>query len=155
MKEYKDRDLILEWMGFESYHDYLSSSLWEEIREKALACSKQRCVVCKYPKKLTIHHDDYSEITLKGISLDSLIVLCQKCHASIEFYGNKKRTLAQANGVLASKLADKMGHVNRPHRTRQQQDSLNSSRAAAKRRKRREKRKRQRQKKRSIHNTSE
>ena len=154
MKEYKDRDLILEWMGFESYHDYLSSSLWEEIREKALACSKQRCVVCKYPKKLTIHHYDYSEITLKGISLDSLIVLCKKCHASIEFYGNKKRTLAQANGVLASKLADKMGgHVNRPHRTQQQQDSLKSSRAAAKRRRRKEKKKRQ--KKRSIHNTSE
>jgi len=121
---YKKRDLELEYMGFENYKEYLESDLWKSIKSKKI-CEQNKCLLCSCKENLVIHHYDYSRDTLEGRALNNLIVLCHKCHASIEFFIRKgkpiKRTLKAANGVLASKLADKAKarrHKRRPHRTK-------------------------------------
>ena len=122
---YGQRDIQLEYIGFKSYKEYLKSDMWEAIRSKKI-CEQKKCLLCNHSVKdnLVIHHYDYDRDTLEGKSLDALIVLCKKCHASIEFFIKNgkpiKRTLNAANGVLASKLADKAKaprHKKRPHRT--------------------------------------
>ena len=130
--EYYLRDQTLEWLGFDSYKQYLRSSLWKDIRSRLIKDEDNECAACGAKslksKQAQIHHYHYDESNLSGKSLDGLLVLCKSCHVRIEFFGKGvKRTLAQANGVLSSIIADRATekkHKRRPHRTRQQQDEI-------------------------------
>mgnify|MGYP005817654803 FL=1 len=84
---YKQRDIQLEHMGFKSYKEYLKSNLWEAIRSKKM-CEQKKCLLCNHniEDNLIIHHYDYSRDTLEGKTLNALIVLCKRCHSSIEFF---------------------------------------------------------------------
>ena len=149
-KEYYLRDQTLEWLGFDSYKQYLRSSLWKDIRSRLIKDEDNECVACctksLKSSQVQIHHYHYDELNLSGKSLDGLLVLCKSCHGKIEFFGKgMKRTLATANGVLSSMIADRATekkHKRRPHRTRQQQDEIKARNKKKNKRERRKKGKR-------------
>ena len=90
---YAQRNALLPTLGFPTYADYLSSALWAEIRDAILDRDNGRCRVCK-EKAQAVHHLDYSELTLRGETLDQLIAICYNCHNKVEFKDNgEKRTL--------------------------------------------------------------
>lgn len=96
MATYAKRDELLLRLGFASYADYLTSVLWAEIREAVLDRDNRQCRICDR-KARAVHHIDYSEATMIGDSLESLVSVCHNCHKKIEFNEEgKKHTLFQA-----------------------------------------------------------
>ena len=90
---------LLASLGFKTYHHYLKSDLWREIRQQVLSKSPF-CVACGIPANV-VHHMNYRKKTLLGEDLESLVPLCQECHEYIEFYNDgTKRPLKNANRVL-------------------------------------------------------
>lgn len=103
---------ILRRLGYRSYKDYLSSSLWISIRSKFLSIHTV-CACCDKPAN-TVHHRNYTEDTLTGKSLQALIALCKGCHYRIEFTNGKKLSLAQANKKLKARIYKKKRGNKRP-----------------------------------------
>lgn len=71
---------MIHWpdLGYESYSDYLNSTVW---KEKALAIKKhmgEKCEICFSKESLEVHHITYNNITNE--SLKDLVVLCKSCH---------------------------------------------------------------------------
>lgn len=100
MIEYEQRDVILRQMGYSCYQEYLRSSLWRSIRQKAMVACNGECVLCRHPAK-EVHHTNYSEASLRGQSIESLVPLCETCHDLGEFStAGAKRTLPEANARL-------------------------------------------------------
>lgn len=96
---------ILRKLGYRSYKDYLSSSLWISIRSKILSTNTV-CACCNKQAN-TVHHRNYTEDTLTGKSSKALIALCRGCHYRIEFTNGKKLSLAQANKKLKARIYKK------------------------------------------------
>jgi hypothetical protein len=104
MLGYRNRDLLLQQLGFAHYGLYLKSDLWKGIRRRAFALHGRTCKVCNRPAKC-LHHLDYSEETLLGSSLESLVPLCDLCHRKVEFSpGGRKRDVPEAAKAFACLL---------------------------------------------------
>lgn len=89
-KKYKHRDtyekrnqLLLD-MGYTCYDDYLSSSLWQSIRARALYRYGGLCRFC-LNSATEVHHLRYDSATLLGKTLTALVPLCRRCHHKLEF----------------------------------------------------------------------
>jgi len=80
---YRRRDDALHFLGFHTYHQYLASSLWADIRAKVLA-ERPMCGVCGV-KATQVHHHQYDRATLMGNCLTALEPLCRRCHEYGEF----------------------------------------------------------------------
>lgn len=81
--QYGRRAAALQKLGYSSYKDYLSSSLWKEIRDDFLN-GHPECFVCG--KKATqVHHTFYRLDVLAGETDFGLKPVCRPCHRSIEF----------------------------------------------------------------------
>ena len=93
------RDTILSRMGFSNYAEYLSSSLWRAIRNRAMKKAGKKCSVCGEPAT-EVHHRDYSEATLRGTDAGSLTCLCAVCHDLAEFDGDRKTDHDGANSRI-------------------------------------------------------
>lgn len=66
-------------MGYDSYHQYLQSVKWQELRLRALKKVDNRCQICYSPLSLNVHHRKYPEVW--GTEpLKDLVVLCRECH---------------------------------------------------------------------------
>jgi 5-methylcytosine-specific restriction endonuclease McrA len=87
-------------LGYNSYAEYLSSHLWQTIRQQALYRDNGLCRICHRPASC-VHHFDYRLKTMKGENPHCLVSLCDDCHYRVEFDGDKKRTLSQAQKMLA------------------------------------------------------
>jgi hypothetical protein len=75
------------------YSEYLSSEVWQKIRDTVLERDGKRCRVCNRAGMLNVHHRCYSE-RWGDESIDDLITLCRKCHEL--FHGiNKKKEVGQ------------------------------------------------------------
>lgn len=96
---YSGRNMVLRKAGFQSYRDYLASSIWSSIRSRVLERDRGQCKLCK-TKACAIHHRFYSRSNLKGSNLSGLVSVCPTCHRFIEFdtTGNK-RTLADSEAA--------------------------------------------------------
>jgi 5-methylcytosine-specific restriction endonuclease McrA len=100
---YGQRGKTLLALGYPSYQLYLESELWAGIRKRVIERDGQLCRVCKFLAK-EVHHTDYLEDTLTGANLDHMLSLCARCHHKIEFHGDWKRTMEQANLELVKLL---------------------------------------------------
>jgi 5-methylcytosine-specific restriction endonuclease McrA len=67
-----------ETKQYETYHDYLNSSVWKKLRQVALDRAGNRCQVCNSKAFLEVHHRRYTDWGSENIT--DLTVLCKKCH---------------------------------------------------------------------------
>lgn len=141
---YGKRKEKLVGLGFSSYSAYLASEQWQAIRAKVLEkCSK--CVLCGKVADC-VHHLDYGVETLMGLRDFNLVSLCGECHKGIEFDGNWKRTLVQANKALFSRAqcSDRgrswMGALKRQQREYEEKDWVRRHPAEARRKMKKEER---------------
>lgn len=121
---YKNRDMILEDLGYDDYRDYLKSDLWAEIRDQILKDSKYTCICCGddwHYKTLVmqVHHMVYTKENLSGESIYGLVAICRSCHVKAEFKPRRKRKgrkekrsggkrgLEKANGYVLGKKSKK------------------------------------------------
>jgi 5-methylcytosine-specific restriction endonuclease McrA len=100
------RNRMLPSIGYATYQEYLKSDDWKRLRGKKLK-RHPLCVVCE-SAATEVHHRDYRPETMLGLSWTSLVTLCRSCHESIEFDGERKRTLKEANTKLVA-LAHEAG----------------------------------------------
>lgn len=100
----KQRDHVLRLYGFATYKAYLRSDLWASIRERAMRELKCCCGCGSRPTQ--VHHRCYSEANLLGHDLHGLVGLNGSCHYDIEFNGERKTSLGQANESLRKKQFD-------------------------------------------------
>lgn len=88
-KSYASRNRMLRKLGYSDYLAYLRSTIWREIRERALDRDFHRCLVCGGVAN-QVHHLHYSRMALLGKDLCALVSLCGKCHENVEFDGDVK-----------------------------------------------------------------
>lgn len=93
---YAHRDQILSELGYSSYSAYLASPLWESIRAAVFKRSGRRCYCCSRVGH-QIHHRSYTYSQLSGESTDTMAPIYRKCHEKVEFDGDRKVTLEEAN----------------------------------------------------------
>ncbi len=100
---YTHRNNLLRNLGLGCYGDYLNSNPWKIIRRRVLERDKYKCRGCG-GEAWMVHHRDYEKDTLLGTRIDNLSAICGPCHKAIEFIGETKTTVKQANELL-EKLA--------------------------------------------------
>lgn len=64
-----------------SYHEYLKSKQWQEIRRVKLRDAMYQCSKCPSTERLEVHHKTYERLGYE--SMRDLEVLCHECHAEI------------------------------------------------------------------------
>lgn len=89
---------LLRSLGFDSYSAYLKSPLWKRIRARFLSWHRY-CFLCPCRAE-QVHHIIYSRRNLLGQSPRGLRALCRACHLDVEFDGERKRTLKEAQLAL-------------------------------------------------------
>ena len=77
----------LRTLGFNSYAQYLNSTLWKSIRQKVIDRDGGTCRGCG-SDSFSVHHSQYSLATLKGELLVHLHSTCGRCHR--EFHKNHR-----------------------------------------------------------------
>jgi hypothetical protein len=83
------------------YENYLKSGLWASIRIRVMNRDGNRCRRC-FSEANVVHHKSYEDDVMSGDNDAMLVSLCFNCHRFIEFDGDKKLSLAEANIKLAS-----------------------------------------------------
>jgi 5-methylcytosine-specific restriction endonuclease McrA len=63
-----------------SYKEFLKSAEWRAIRKKRIAHDGGRCLLCRSPNKLEVHHLTYRRAGGRE-SIRDLVTLCERCHA--------------------------------------------------------------------------
>lgn len=108
---YRERDVILKFMGFDSYESYRRSETWKRINARKRR-KFPKCEVCE-SKTEVVHHISYCRSCLLGCRDWLLVCLCHKCHAEIEIdaEGNK-RSLKKANKTLRKLMRENNGWLN-------------------------------------------
>ena len=87
---------------YNTYEEYLASSLWKRIRSQVVNRDSGLCRLCKGDGQ-EVHHLSYARHVMEGRDLDSLVLLCADCHKSLEFDANgKKQTVRQAASMYWS-----------------------------------------------------
>tara|TARA_R110000824_G_scaffold128568_5_gene289596 strand:- start:3703 stop:4257 length:555 start_codon:yes stop_codon:yes gene_type:complete len=120
--EYKNRNEILEELGYDDYRDYLKSELWAEIRDRVLKESNYECICCanrnigttkKKTLVMQIHHMVYTKENLSGESLYGLVAICRSCHVKAEFKPKGKKGRRRKKGKTGAKktLGEANAHV--------------------------------------------
>jgi 5-methylcytosine-specific restriction endonuclease McrA len=80
-KKKKSKNRINHATGL-SYHEFLCSSYWKEVRKKVLKRDKYECIVCHSNYKLCVHHTTYKHHGFEDKHLSDLVTLCDVCHKS-------------------------------------------------------------------------
>jgi hypothetical protein len=94
---YDKRQENLLRLGYLDYQSYLSGDLWKNSIRPTQLHKHPQCFLCNADQ---VHHKDYSLRTLQGLSSEGLVSICGRCHYDIEFDGDYKRTLEEANLML-------------------------------------------------------
>lgn len=98
---YRERNVVLKQMWFESYERYIRSPLWQSIRERVLERDGRACRGCgRFARQA--HHTSYAADVMSGDNIEPIQAICGKCHLGIEFTRKrtKKLSLSAANGKL-------------------------------------------------------
>lgn len=96
MNPYQRRNEVLKEMGFASYESYLRGDLWKRIKGDVIKAAERSCLRCGRDAS-TVHHSVYSKANLSGETTDGMHAICQGCHLYIEFDGDRKVSLDEAN----------------------------------------------------------
>jgi hypothetical protein len=88
----------------QDYPAYLQTREWKVIRRRVLKRDKGLCQLC-VAKAQCVHHISYDEEVILGERDEDLISLCDPCHQSIEFDGERHRTDAEKLGLLQERQA--------------------------------------------------
>lgn len=97
-KCYEDRKTVLAQLGYATYQEYLAGEEWADIRAERLGKFPD-CLLCG-ERANQVHHMEYSDRVLLGIERRLLVTLCGDCHKRIEWDGEIKRSLEDANKTL-------------------------------------------------------
>jgi len=109
---YLARNIVLKELGYNSYAEYLESSLWATVRRKGWAQHGNDCKLCG-EKANVLHHLSYSKAVLVGDKIGELVPLCDLCHTKVEFLEDgKKRTLLEARNAYSQLLALRKNELN-------------------------------------------
>jgi 5-methylcytosine-specific restriction endonuclease McrA len=79
----------LAWRRF-VYRLYLRTPHWKRIRERALKYADYKCLTCRSPNRLEVHHLRYrrnGKSILWHELMSDVAVLCHDCHAKEHGYG--------------------------------------------------------------------
>lgn len=95
---YQKRRVALDSLGYETYSEYLQSDMWKAIRD-AVLLERPYCAVCAR-KATEVHHFCYLDAVLVGLANDMLFPMCHECHHRVEFEGDAKRHLIDAQYFL-------------------------------------------------------
>ena len=109
---YRSRALNLQYLGFQSYTEYLKSDLWKRVRGKVYARKGRRCWLCPYEAN-AIHHNRYRVCDLLGKCLDHVFPICNRCHDEIEFSkkGHRKLCVEGARSKFKQKEQEGFGFL--------------------------------------------
>jgi hypothetical protein len=100
------RQRALEALGFKSYREYLSSPMWEVLRELVFHEAGRTCI-CGRPAT-QIHHMAYTFDVLSGKNRRWLTPICNRCHKAIHSRrGGRVPTIAEANARLLLRSPDR------------------------------------------------
>lgn len=82
------RDSNLRLIGFETYADYLQSSVWDCLRSTLIQDDRyQSCLVCGSRSGLQWHHRTYEFPVLVGnfrsADAEPIVRLCTECHCDV------------------------------------------------------------------------
>lgn len=114
---YTQRNKLLLELGFLSYAQYLASEIWAEIRNDVLYRDNHCCKLCNN-RTVIVHHIDYNESTLLGLTGDGLVSICHECHKKVEFTKqDKKRPLICAQREFNRLMKRKMKLADRKPRS--------------------------------------
>lgn len=80
---------------------YLKSDLWKAIRSRVLERDNRTCQRCHNAANI-VHHKSYHVDVIEGRDDSKLISLCFTCHLFIEFDGDRKLSLREANERLGA-----------------------------------------------------
>lgn len=105
-ENYAERAIALDRLKFGSYEDYLSSKLWQTIRERVIELKGKQCSLC--PKRYEcIHHHSYRRDVLSGKNIQPLFPLCHSCHEQIEFSDGHKRQMSEVQKIFRKLMQEK------------------------------------------------
>jgi hypothetical protein len=116
MNTYTYRNCLLRKLGYDSYEQYLQSTKWAWIRNRAYLYHGRLCLLCSAPAT-QIHHLGYGWEVLVGLNVKPLAPVCRPCHDKVEFRPDgSKRTLIESQGEYMRLLeeARKSGKVPKP-----------------------------------------
>lgn len=82
-----------------NYHVYLLSTVWRELKNKALQSANHRCQTCNSPLNLNVHHRKYPK-TLGTEPVSDLVVLCRACHKTF----HRLNTLSEIKQYRVGKI---------------------------------------------------
>lgn len=136
---YARLDESLADLGFADYAAYLASPLWAAIRKKVLSGSAGLCGGCGAEKPTQVHHRNYSLPVMKGERNEKLVPVCRGCHQKIEFKGERKLSLNEANSRLdrMRKDANRAVRVSPPGATKKARKRAKNRRKKVRKRDRR------------------
>lgn len=105
-ENYAERAIALDRLKFRSYEEYLSSKLWQTIRERVIELKGNQCSLC--PKRYEcIHHHSYRRDVLSGKNIQPLFPLCHACHEQIEFSDGHKRQMSEVQKIFRKLMQEK------------------------------------------------
>jgi hypothetical protein len=82
--------VVLRQLGYTSYTAYLRSDVWRMRRVAYFAYNARRCWICGTPKKIHLHHCNYSRIG--GYERDAdLLPLCQAHERAVHGYMRRSK----------------------------------------------------------------
>ena len=65
------------------YEDYLQTDVWKEIRRQIWERDGHKCTICGTGENITVHHHRYPAMAWGTEKPETLITVCDKCHAEI------------------------------------------------------------------------
>lgn len=81
-------------LGYKSYENYLSRSLWKTIKKRVLARDRLTCKRCN-GRAAIVHHRSYTLEVFKGEDDEQLVSVCEGCHHVIEFDDEGQRRISR------------------------------------------------------------
>jgi len=63
-----------------SYHDFLQSPYWKQVRRTVLERDGRKCIACGKTYGLSVHHMSYKHHGREHLFLEDLATVCKDCH---------------------------------------------------------------------------
>jgi hypothetical protein len=120
---YADRDAWVRSIGFAGYGEYLASPLWGQVRERVFRAKGNRCFLCGR-HATQVHHNRYHKSDLLGLSLKYLNPICGRCHTTIEYGEDGKRSVVGARDQYGRLRGQHLEKARDPNRRRFMRDAV-------------------------------
>jgi len=75
---YSRRRICSEELGFNSFHDYLNSSVFSQVKALCFALGGTQCAFCENDGEC-VQFTKFSPVTMKGKYPEGLFTACQEC----------------------------------------------------------------------------